>query len=147
MLTPATCCSCQCGPHDPSVSLRRSDSIFIRETKAASGFDVSRMLGVLVSEDSPDDLHPEPFLLIVRTPRIVTVRLAPNEYRGIHRSSQHIAKFINVTTTVLIVTAAVYRGFDQELRPEGLTPSINLPAPGRRHTLYVLLRVCRVLCF
>ena len=28
-----------------------------------------------------------------------------------------------------------------------LTPSINLPAPGRRHTLYVLLRVCRVLCF
>ena len=28
-----------------------------------------------------------------------------------------------------------------------LTPSINLPAPGRRHTLYVHFRVCRVLCF
>ena len=28
-----------------------------------------------------------------------------------------------------------------------LTPSINLPAPGRCHTLYVLFRVCRVLCF
>ena len=28
-----------------------------------------------------------------------------------------------------------------------LTPSLNLPAPGRRHTLYVRLRVCRVLCF
>lgn len=28
-----------------------------------------------------------------------------------------------------------------------LTPSINLPAPGRHHTLYVHFRVCRVLCF
>ncbi len=46
----------------------------------------------------------------------------------------------------VIVTAAVYRGFDQELRL-ALTPSINLPAPGRRHTLYVHFRVCRVLCF
>ena len=47
----------------------------------------------------------------------------------------------------VIVTAAVYRGFDQELRPEGLTPSLNLPAPGRRHTLYRVLRLSRVLCF
>ena len=46
----------------------------------------------------------------------------------------------------VIVTAAVHRGFDQELRIK-LTPSINLPAPGRRHTLYILLRVSRVLCF
>ena len=44
----------------------------------------------------------------------------------------------------VIVTAAVYWGFDQELRD---TPSLNLPAPGRRHTLYVDFRVCRVLCF
>ena len=28
-----------------------------------------------------------------------------------------------------------------------MTPSINLPAPGRHHTLYVHFRVCRVLCF
>jgi len=27
------------------------------------------------------------------------------------------------------------------------TPDLNLPAPGRRHTLYVHFRVCRVLCF
>ena len=47
----------------------------------------------------------------------------------------------------VIVTAAVYRGFDHELRGKPLTQSINLPAPGRRHTLYFLLRVCRVLCF
>jgi hypothetical protein len=47
----------------------------------------------------------------------------------------------------VIVTAAVYRGFDQELLPEGITPSLNLPAPGRRHTLYFLFRVRRVLCF
>jgi len=48
----------------------------------------------------------------------------------------------------VIVTAAVYRGFDQRLRPpKGLTASLNLPAPGRRRTLYFLLRVSRVLCF
>ncbi len=56
------------------------------------------------------------FLLIVRTLWIVTAIHKDNEYQGIHRSFQHIAKFINVTTTVFIVTAAVYRGFDQELR-------------------------------
>src|SRR5580693_10539455 len=38
----------------------------------------------------------------------------------------------------VIVTAAVYRGFDSELRPKGLTPPLNLPAPGRRQTLYVV---------
>jgi hypothetical protein len=47
----------------------------------------------------------------------------------------------------VIVTAAVYRGFGSLLRPEGLTTPLNLPAPGRRQTLYVLLRVRRVLCF
>ena len=33
------------------------------------------------------------------------------------------------------------------LRSRACTPSINLPAPGRRHTLYVHFRVSRVLCF
>ena len=47
----------------------------------------------------------------------------------------------------VIVTAAVYRGFGSPLRPEGLTGPLNLPAPGRRQTLYVVLRLCRVLCF
>ena len=47
----------------------------------------------------------------------------------------------------VIVTAAVYRGFGRQLHPEGLTVFLNLPAPGRRQTLYFLLRVCRVLCF
>ncbi len=37
----------------------------------------------------------------------------------------------------VIVTAAVYRGFSSELRPEGLTLPFNLPAPGRRQCLYV----------
>ncbi len=47
----------------------------------------------------------------------------------------------------VIVTAAVYRGFDSELRSEELTPPLNLPAPGRRQTLYVRFDVRRVLCF
>ena len=38
----------------------------------------------------------------------------------------------------VIVTAAVYWGFGSQLHPEGLTAPLNLPAPGRRQTLYVL---------
>ena len=47
----------------------------------------------------------------------------------------------------VIVTAAVYRGFGQELRGCPLTPFLNLPAPGRCQTLYFALRLGRVLCF
>ena len=39
----------------------------------------------------------------------------------------------------VIVTAAVYRGFGSPLRSEELTNPLNLPAPGRRQTLYVVL--------
>ena len=46
----------------------------------------------------------------------------------------------------VIVTAAVYRGFILELLPK-YNPSLNLPAPGRCQTLYILFRVSRVLCF
>ena len=38
----------------------------------------------------------------------------------------------------VIVTAAVYRGLNSELRAEALTPPHDLPAPGRRQTLYVV---------
>jgi hypothetical protein len=40
----------------------------------------------------------------------------------------------------VIVTAAVYRGFDLELLPgcPRITPPLNLPAPGRRQALYVV---------
>ena len=47
----------------------------------------------------------------------------------------------------VIVTAAVYRGFGWKLRDYSLTPFLNLPAPGRCHTIYRLLRVRIVLCF
>jgi hypothetical protein len=49
----------------------------------------------------------------------------------------------------VIVTAAVYRGFGSELRyaEAQLTPPLNLPAPGRRQSLYVVLRLRRDLCF
>ena len=47
----------------------------------------------------------------------------------------------------VIVTAAVYWGFGSTLRPDGLTHPLNLPAPGRHQTLYIILRFSRVLCF
>ena len=39
----------------------------------------------------------------------------------------------------VIVTAAVYRGFDSKLRGYPLTSPVNLPAPGRRQSLYVVV--------
>ncbi len=47
----------------------------------------------------------------------------------------------------VIVTAAVYRGFGSALRPCGLTHSLNLPAPGRCQSVYVVLRLRTDLCF
>jgi hypothetical protein len=47
----------------------------------------------------------------------------------------------------VIVTAAVYRGFGSRRCPCGLTSLLNLPAPGRRQALYVVLRLSRALCF
>ena len=47
----------------------------------------------------------------------------------------------------VIVTAAVHRGFGSKLRSEELTDPLNLPAPGRRQSLYIRLRVRRDLCF
>src|SRR5665811_1915311 len=42
---------------------------------------------------------------------------------------------------MLIVTTAVYWGLNSELRPEGLTRPLNLPAPGRRQSVYIVLRL------
>jgi hypothetical protein len=47
----------------------------------------------------------------------------------------------------VIVTAAVYWGFGLMLLSCDMTSPLNLPAPGRRQTLYVVLRLCRALCF
>jgi len=51
----------------------------------------------------------------------------------------------------VIVTAAVYRGFDSKLlqsrKQERITPPLNLPAPGRCQSLYIALRLGRDLCF
>ena len=47
----------------------------------------------------------------------------------------------------VIVTAAVYWGLDSKLRDCSLTSPRNLPAPGRRQPLYIVLRLSRDLCF
>ena len=75
----------------------------------------------------------------------ITLRQRPDRY-AIRAGRNLPDKELRYLRTV-IVTAAVYRGFSSELRSEELTPPINLPAPGRRHTLYIILRFSRVLCF
>ena len=47
----------------------------------------------------------------------------------------------------VIVTADIHRGFGSKLRSEDLTSSLDLSALVTCHTLYILLRVSRVLCF
>ena len=47
----------------------------------------------------------------------------------------------------VIVTAAINRGFGSELPAYALTPPVNLPALGRRQSLYIVLRLSRDLCF
>ena len=47
----------------------------------------------------------------------------------------------------VIVTAAVYRGFNSMLLRKRITSPLNLPAPGRCQTLYIIFRFSRVLCF
>jgi hypothetical protein len=47
----------------------------------------------------------------------------------------------------VIVTAAVYWGFDSMLHSFPLTSPVNLPALGRRQTIYFLFRVRMALCF
>jgi hypothetical protein len=48
---------------------------------------------------------------------------------------------------MVIVTTAVYWRLSSELRPEGLTRPLNVPAPGRRQSVYIVLRLRTDLCF
>jgi hypothetical protein len=94
------------------------------------------------------------FLLIVRTGRIVTAHIRTlrrgcdmSEYRRILGVSSIQPGLKTAGKLTVIVTAAVYRGLGSELRPCGLTLPRNLPAPGRRHSVYVVLRLSTLLCF
>ncbi len=78
-------------------------------------------------------------------PWVIRIRQRPSRY-AIRAGRNLPDKEFRYLRTV-IVTAAVYRGLDSELRAFALTPPRDLPAPGRRQTLYVALRLCRVLCF
>ena len=99
----------------------------------------------MVSEDSgPRTRASQSFLLIVRTPRIVTsleVQGVPEDSPDVPAYSQIL--FSKLQRSLSIVTAAIDRGFGSGL----ITPPLDLPASGRRHPLYVRFRVCRELCF
>jgi hypothetical protein len=48
---------------------------------------------------------------------------------------------------MVIVTTAVYWGLSSPLRSEDLTGPLNLPAPGRSQSVYIVLRLRTDLCF
>ena len=72
-------------------------------------------------------------------------RQRPSRY-AVHARRNLPDKELRYLRTV-IVTAAVYRGFGCKLRDESLTYFLNLPAPSRRHSVYIHLRVSTELCF
>jgi hypothetical protein len=73
------------------------------------------------------------------------LRQSPSRY-AVHARRNLPDKELRYLRTV-IVTAAVYRGFGCKLRGEPLTYFLNIPAPSRRHSVYILLRVSTELCF
>ncbi len=75
----------------------------------------------------------------------ISLRQRPTRY-AIHARRNLPDKVLRYLRTV-IVTAAVYWGFNSMLCSYELTSPINLPALGRRQTLYFILRFCRALCF
>ena len=97
---------------------------------------------------------PRGLFVLLRTDGIFTVNaLSPSSssrqypYHYSIRAGQNLPdKEFRYLRTV-IVTAAVYRGLVSVLRTDVLTPPRNLPAPGRRQPLYVVLRLSRDLCF
>ena len=48
---------------------------------------------------------------------------------------------------MVIVTTAVYWRLSSQLRSEELTGPLNVPAPGRSQSIYVVLQLCMDLCF
>ena len=48
---------------------------------------------------------------------------------------------------MVIVTTAVYWRLSSPLRPEELTGPLNVPAPGRRQSIYIELLLRMDLCF
>jgi hypothetical protein len=92
-------------------------------SKGARGlFVLSRVLGILTETPISPSLwrRQRPSRYAIRAGR----NLPDKEFRYLR---------------TVIVTAAVYRGFDSELWDCSLTPPLNLPAPGRRQCLYVVL--------
>ena len=73
------------------------------------------------------------------------LRQRPSRY-AVHARRNLPDKELRYLRTV-IVTAAVYRCFGCQLQDESLTGFLNLPAPSRRHSVYILLRVSTELCF
>jgi hypothetical protein len=63
------------------------------------------------------------------------LRQCPGRY-AIHAGRNLPDKELRYLRTV-IVTAAIHRGFNYELRGKPLTPPLNLPALGKRQTIYI----------
>ena len=100
-------------------------------SKGARGlFVLSRVLGILTETPISPSLRrrQRPSRYAIRAGR----NLPDKEFRYLR---------------TVIVTAAVYWGLGSKLRSEELTHLLDLPAPGRRQSVYSVLRLRTLLCF
>ena len=74
------------------------------------------------------------------------LRQCPNRYT--FRAGRNLPDKEFRYLRMVIVTTAVYWGLTSQLHPQrGLTSPINLPAPGRRQSVYIALQLRTDLCF
>jgi hypothetical protein len=138
----------------PSASPQRSDHLF---------FSIEREGRRMVSEDPHDWRrgfpagcpHSHIVTAVIDRRRVVKrcsgfpaysrLRIASSPMRGAAPFACQRASYLRT----VIVTAAVYRRLDSELRKSEdlLTPPLNVPAPGRRQWVYSALRLRTHLCF
>src|SRR6267142_5836089 len=90
----------------------------------------------------------KPFLLMTRTSRIVTaVDFTASTGGSTGLSSKQPDLFSELQRSSYSYGRRLPGLRFRASHLAALTPLLNLPAPGRRQTLYLLLRVGRVLCF
>ena len=83
------------------------------------------------------------------TDKSISPSLSPRQYadRYTFRAGRNLPDKEFRYLRMVIVTTAVYWRLSSQLRPEGLTGPLNVPAPGRRQSVYIVLRLRTDLCF
>ena len=83
------------------------------------------------------------------TDKSISPSLSPRQYPNHYaiRAGRNLPDKEFRYLRMVIVTTAVYWRLSSELRAYALTRPLNVPAPGRRQSVYIVLRLSTDLCF